>query len=90
MSVHATEAILSRPDETFDQVIADILARQHGTTLQQSTDQDPIFQSYQTAIDAVLRIRSVIARRDARQIASARGEFQPVLVLYPVSYKEED
>lgn len=90
MSVHAAEAIISRPNDLFDLVIADLLAGKHGTTLQQNTDSDPIFQCYQTALDAVLHIRSVIADRDRRQIASNRGEFQPVLDLHPVNFKKED
>lgn len=90
MSVHQVEVIVSHTDEIFSSVISDLLARQNGTTLQQNTDSDPIFQCYQTALDAVLRCRSVIARRDARQLAANHGEFQPVLDLYPVNFKKED
>jgi hypothetical protein len=90
MSVHAEETPVSDDHAVFSQVISDITARRYGTTLQQSTDQDPLFQSYQSAIDAVLQIRSIINRQEMRRSVSPLGEFQQPLILYPVNFSKED
>lgn len=90
MSVYAYEKPVEQTFDIYSMVISDLTARQYGTVQQQSTDMDPIHQNYQTALDVVVEIRAIIAKADARKIASERGEFQPVLVMYPVSYKEED